>query len=96
MAKKSPSTRKSPASLCKLLGDEKRYEACKIFLKRKKPVVVGDIALALDMNPSAASHLLGKLHRAKVVTYKRDGREMRYSFAATPEARRIERIIRAT
>jgi len=81
-------------ALLKLLSDDRRFLACKLLARSKKGLTVGDLALALEVTHSAASHLLGKLHDAKIVLYERDGREMYYALAQTPEAKRLIQVLK--
>lgn len=82
-------------TLIKLLADERRFLACKLLARSRRGMTVTQLAEQLEMTHSATSHLLGVLHHGKVVSYARTGREIRYSFAATPEARRVTNLLAA-
>jgi ArsR family transcriptional regulator, lead/cadmium/zinc/bismuth-responsive transcriptional repressor len=54
---------------------------------------VQDIAEALGMTHSAVSHQLGLLLAAKIVSFKKEGRIVRYSLSSTPEAKALVKFL---
>jgi ArsR family transcriptional regulator len=85
----------TPVLIFKILADPNRYELLVLLYRAKLSLSVGDIAQSLNMTHSAVSHQLGNLHELSIVIYKRHGREMRYSFAKTPIARKVSRLLTA-
>lgn len=56
---------------------------------------VQSIADSVGMTHSAVSHQLGLLSGAKMVSFKKEGRIVRYSIAAAPEAKALVKFIRS-
>lgn len=66
-----------------------------LVLSERSGRPVQDIADAVGMTHSAVSHQLGLLSAAKIVTYKKEGRIVRYSVASTPDAKALVKFIRS-
>ncbi|MBK5200335.1 MAG: winged helix-turn-helix transcriptional regulator [Spirochaetaceae bacterium] len=62
----------------KVLGDPTRFKIIDTLSDGEK--CVSEICAALDMSPSAVSHQLNTLKKAKVVKPRRDGKNIYYSF----------------
>ena len=94
MAKKSAGTKVSEiAPLFKILADENRCSAITFLMRAKVVASVGAIAETLGMSHSSVSHMLAILHDAGIVSYKKKGREVAYSIAKTPRAKRITHLL---
>ena len=81
--------------LFKILGDRNRYNTLTLLLRSKNGLCVQTIAEKLDMSHSAVSHLLGNLHDSGVVSYSREGREIRYTIATSSMGQKIVRLLQA-
>ncbi len=66
------------AELFKVLGDPTRIRLLTLLV-REKELCVYDIAEALQMGQSAISHQLRVLRNARLVKFRKDGKEARYS-----------------
>ncbi|MEG0829284.1 MAG: metalloregulator ArsR/SmtB family transcription factor [Anaerovoracaceae bacterium] len=55
-----------------------------------------NIAAAIDMSSPAVSHHLRVLKQAKLIQVRRDGKEVYYTLASTPEADLIHKIVDIT
>lgn len=66
-----------------------------LVLATKSLQPVQDIADAVGMTHSAVSHQLGLLSAAKIVTFKKEGRIVRYSVSTTPEAKALIKFVKA-
>lgn len=64
-----------------------------MVLAAKSAQPVQDIAESLDMTHSAVSHQLGLLLSAKIVTFKKEGRIVRYSLSSTPESKALVKFL---
>lgn len=62
----------------KVLGDPTRFKIIDTLRYGEK--CVSEICTALDMSPSAVSHQLNTLKKAKVVKSRREGKNIFYSF----------------
>lgn len=62
----------------KVLGNPTRFKIIDTLRSGEK--CVNDICSALDMSPSAVSHQLNTLKKARVVKARRDGKNIYYSF----------------
>lgn len=69
------------AELFKVFGDSTRIKMLYVLFEQE--LCVCDLAESLSMTQSAISHQLKILKQAKLVTGKRDGRQMIYSLADT-------------
>ncbi len=67
------------AELFKVFGDSTRMKI--LFVLFEADVCTCDLAAALNMTPSAVSHQLNVLKRAKLVKCRRDGKTVFYSLA---------------
>ncbi|MBR5967690.1 MAG: winged helix-turn-helix transcriptional regulator [Lachnospiraceae bacterium] len=67
------------AELFKCFGDSTRVRILCVLLQGE--FCVGDIAEALNMTQSAVSHQLKLLKQAKLISGKRDGKQILYSLA---------------
>jgi len=67
------------SELFKVFGDYTRLRI--LFILLEKSMAVGDIAVALDATPSAVSHQLSILKKAKLIIGRRDGKSVIYSLA---------------
>ncbi|MBM3260965.1 winged helix-turn-helix transcriptional regulator [Candidatus Kaiserbacteria bacterium] len=83
-------------SLFKLLADRNRYRCVVLLMRSKTGGSVRTIAEALNMSHSSTSHLLAVLHDAGIVMYKKSGREVSYSLAKTPQAKRVIKLVQAS
>ena len=63
----------------KNFGDKTRVRI--LFVLQEKELCVNDIALLLDMSQSAISHQLRVLKQARLVKYRRNGKEVIYSLS---------------
>lgn len=66
------------AEIFKVLGDKTRIKLLSL-LACEKELCVCDIAAALDMQQSAISHQLRVLRAARLVKFRKDGKEAYYS-----------------
>ena len=66
------------AELFKLLGDNTRIKLLCLLMKNSE-LTVSAIADGLGMGQSAISHQLRVLRAARLVKFRRDGKEVRYS-----------------
>ncbi len=66
-----------------------------LVLAEKSPRSVQNIADSVGMTHSAVSHQLGLLSAAKIVSFKKDGRIVRYSVAPTSEAKALVKFVKA-
>lgn len=62
----------------KVLGDPTRFKIINTLRDGEK--FVSQICESLDMSPSAVSHQLSMLKKAKVIKSRRDGKNIYYSF----------------
>lgn len=62
----------------KVLGDPTRFKIIETLRDGEK--YVSEICDSLDMSPSAVSHQLTMLKKAKVIKSRRDGKNVYYSF----------------
>jgi DNA-binding transcriptional ArsR family regulator len=96
MAKKNTRLKAiDPIAVFKLLADANRYRALMHLAGARKGLLVGEIAEALGMEHSATSHLLGLLNESGVVSYRKEGRTVRYTLSETPLARMLVRVMRS-
>lgn len=65
-----------------------------LVLAEKSPRAVQDIADAVGMTHSAVSHQLGLLSTAKIVSFKKDGRIVRYAIAPGAEAKALVKFVK--
>ena len=63
----------------KIFGDKTRVRI--LYVLQEKELCVNDIALLLDMTHSAISHQLRVLKQARLVKYRRNGKEVIYSLS---------------
>ena len=68
------------SELFKVLGDKTRIKLLSLLVVEEK-MCVCDIAEALQMGQSAISHQLRVLRTARLVKYRKDGKEAWYSLA---------------
>ena len=73
-----PDTAQQLADLCKTLGDPTRIKILSLLTKTEE-MRVYDIADSLTMGQSAISHQLRVLRSARLVKFRRDGKEVLYS-----------------
>lgn len=64
-----------------------------LVLAGKSAQPVQDIADKVGMTHSAVSHQLGLLSRAKMVSFKKEGRIVRYSIAAGPAPKALVKFL---
>lgn len=96
MAKKQIDAKTSERiTLFKILADANRYRAAAYLIRAKGGASVGAIAEELGMSHSSVSHLLSGLYNAGIVIYKKSGREVVYTIAKTPQAKRVARLARS-
>lgn len=92
MAKKAVVGRPKDASniaIFKILSDHNRYHSVALLMKSKRGESVSVLAGALGMSHSSVSHMLAVLHDAGIVGYTKKGREVLYTMAKTPQAKRV-------
>lgn len=77
------------AELFKMMADATRLQIISLLTGRE--LCVGDIASALGMSMSAVSHQLGLLRRARLVRWRREGKEVHYQL----DDEHIEMLFRA-
>ena len=65
------------AGLFKILGDPTRVKMLQALVKRE--MCVCDLAVVVKMGQSAVSHQLGTLRGARLVKYRREGKNAWYS-----------------
>lgn len=70
-------TAQALAETFKILGDPTRIKILDLLAKRE--MCVYDIAATLQMGQSAISHQLRVLRSARLVKFRKDGKEVRYS-----------------
>lgn len=80
------------ARLFKLASSASRAHIL-LILAKKSSQAVQDIADSVGMTHSAVSHQLGLLSSAKVVTFKKEGRIVRYSVASSPDAKSLVKFL---
>ena len=96
MAKKTSRAKAvDPTAVFKTLSDLNRFRTIDMLSNAKRGLLVGDIASALRIGHSAASHLLGSLHTADIVSFAKEGRTVRYFLSGTPQAKAVLRVKRA-
>jgi DNA-binding transcriptional ArsR family regulator len=66
-----------------------------LTLTKKNAQPVQDIADQVGMTHSAVSHQLGLLLKSKIVTFKKEGRIVRYSIASTGEAKGLVKFLQS-
>ena len=66
--------------LFRIFGDKTRVKML-FILQERGELCVQDIALSMDMSQSAISHQLRILKAAKLVKYRRQGKEVIYSLS---------------
>lgn len=79
----------------KILGDHNRFRTLTLLMRSKKGMCVQDLAEKLDMSHSAVSHQLGTLNDSGVVSYTKEGREMRYTLSTGPVGQKIVRVLQS-
>lgn len=67
------------SELFKMFGDSTRVKIINVLLN--KEMCVNDIASTINVSQSAVSHQLRILKGAKLVKYRKDGKEIYYSLA---------------
>lgn len=67
------------SELFKVFGDYTRLRILYVLFEEEK--AVNDIALCLGATPSAVSHQLSVLKKAKLITGRREGKSIIYSLA---------------
>lgn len=82
------------ARIFKLASSASRAHILMVLANRSAQPVQ-HIADAVGMTHSAVSHQLGLLSAAKIVSFKKEGRIVRYSIASTPDARALIKFIKA-
>ncbi len=96
MAKKASRTKAAdPSTMFRLLADPKRLRTIQLLAANRRGLLAGEIASALRVEQSTASHLLGMLHDHDVVIFKKEGRTVRYLISAAPATKTLLRVIRA-
>lgn len=83
------------ADMMKFLGDPSRCALIVYLQKYSSGLYVHEIADALEITHSAASHQLGALLGYGIVEDVREGQMVRYILAKTPTAKRALRVFRA-
>ncbi len=73
------STLSSLSSFFKMFGDNTRLRI--LFCLIREELCVGDLAVLLNMTPSAVSHQLKLLKSAGLVNFRRSGKILYYSLA---------------
>lgn len=66
-----------------------------LVLSKKASQPVQSIADQVGMTHSAVSHQLGLLLRAKIVSFKKEGRIVRYSIASSAEAKALVKFLQS-
>jgi DNA-binding transcriptional ArsR family regulator len=83
------------AETLRFLGDTSRFALILHLQKQGNGLYVHEIAEALEVSHSAASHQLGSLLARGIVEDVREGQMVRYVLAKTPAAKRAMRLFRA-
>lgn len=81
----------SVSELFKMLGDETRLRIFWILCHSEECVV--NLAAILNMSSPAVAHHLKKLKEERLITSRKDGREVHYKAAITGEAQALHEII---
>lgn len=76
------------AELFKVLGDCTRVMMLQTLIHAGE-LCVGDLAAAVDMSPSSVSHHLRVLRQARLIRYRRAGREVLYA----PDDQHVEQLL---
>ncbi len=92
ISKQTLSKAKRASRVFKLASSTSRAHIL-LTLAKKSAQPVQDVADAVGMTHSAVSHQLGLLLRSKIVSFKKEGRIVRYSIAATPEAKALVKFL---
>lgn len=80
------------ARILQLAGDEARIRIlCTLFEHRA--VCVSDIAESLKMSVASVSHHLQLLHRSGILSSRRDGKHICYTFNKNPLINHIKQFI---
>lgn len=82
------------ARLFKLASSASRAHILMVLAKEAAQPVQ-DIADNVGMTHSAVSHQLGLLSSAKIVTFKKEGRIVRYSISSAPEAKALVKFLQS-
>jgi len=83
------------AGLFRLLGDTSRSALLTLLGKQSQGLYVHEVATALGLTHSAASHQLGTLEANDMVKGFREGQLVRYKLAGSTASRRAMRLLRA-
>ncbi len=79
------------AATFQLISDASRLKI--LWLLCHKETCVNNIAVAVNMSAPAVSHHLRLLKQAGLLESRREGKEMYYKLAATPEAGLVHRAV---
>ena len=82
------------AALFRLLGDASRCALLLLLDKQLQGLYVHEVATALNLTHSAASHQLGTLEANGIVCSVREGQLVKYRLAGSAASRRAIRLLR--
>jgi ArsR family transcriptional regulator len=82
------------AELLRLLGDPTRLEIVRSLARKREGMAVYEVAEALGLSHSAASHQLGNLDAHGLAVGIREGQHIRYVLKETVKVRMMLRILR--
>ena len=81
------------SNILKLLADPTRLNILCTLFESSEDMCVYEIAEAIGVSQSAASHQLAKLEAYKVVESFRDGQRICYAIQDNPTTEKIEKVI---
>jgi len=77
----------------RLLSDPTRFQILDLLFRTKKELCVGEIADAVGISHSAASHQLDKLETRGIVLCSRKGQMMCYEVNQNSLTRQLQRVM---
>ena len=78
----------------KILSDPTRLKMLYLLVREKEGLCVGELARAVGVSPSAASHQLAKLEAHSVVVSFREGQEVCYELQRNEFTQNLLRVIK--
>lgn len=80
--------------ILKVLSNQHRLEMLVVLMKRKEEMCVNELASAVGISPSLASHQLAHLSAADIVESRRVGQTVCYLIRQTPFTKKVIATIR--
>jgi len=81
------------AGALKMLSDPTRFKIICLLIKQKEGMCVFELADAVNISHSGASHQLSKLEARGIVESYRDGQSVCYSLCDTPLVQNLKNVI---